>query len=129
MAYLICDHCQHANELTTRYLTFCQSCGKKITNNFSSWSKENPGRSFAEFSNSVARTSIIRWERESTAKESAGVSHSRAITFAAASLLMTLVVLTGLSDLIADTMNNTGFLDFFTTYNTLEAGLQALQSD
>jgi anti-sigma B factor antagonist len=39
------------------------------------------------------------------------------------------VALTGLSDLIADTMNNTGFLDFFASYDTLEAGLLALQSD
>jgi anti-sigma B factor antagonist len=39
------------------------------------------------------------------------------------------VVLTGLSDLISDTMSNTGFLDFFATYDTLEAGLKTLQSD
>lgn len=39
------------------------------------------------------------------------------------------VVLTNLSDMIADTMNNTGFMDFFAFYDTLEAGLQALQSE
>ena len=37
------------------------------------------------------------------------------------------VVLTGLSDLIKDTMRNTGFMDFFESYDSREAGLRALQ--
>lgn len=36
------------------------------------------------------------------------------------------VVLTGLSEMIRDTMAITGFLDFFVTYETLEEGLTAL---
>lgn len=38
------------------------------------------------------------------------------------------VVLVGLSDDIRDTMSATGFLKFFTTADTLEAGLQALKN-
>jgi anti-sigma B factor antagonist len=37
------------------------------------------------------------------------------------------IVLTGLSEEIKDTMALTGFLDFFTTCDSLEAGLQALK--
>jgi len=37
------------------------------------------------------------------------------------------VVLVGLSQSIRDTMNATGFLKFFTTADTLDAGLQALR--
>lgn len=36
------------------------------------------------------------------------------------------VVLVGLSDEIRDTMSATGFLDFFTVFDTLEAGQSAL---
>jgi anti-sigma B factor antagonist len=36
------------------------------------------------------------------------------------------VVLVGLSDDLRDTMSITGFLDFFTTYNTLQEGIQAV---
>ncbi|MBK8032398.1 MAG: anti-sigma factor antagonist [Anaerolineae bacterium] len=38
------------------------------------------------------------------------------------------VVLVGLSEDIKDTMSATGFLKFFTTADTLEAGLQALNN-
>ncbi len=37
------------------------------------------------------------------------------------------VVLVGLSEDIRDTMSITGFLDFFSTTNTVDSGLQALQ--
>ncbi|HSN65865.1 MAG TPA: STAS domain-containing protein [Fusibacter sp.] len=37
------------------------------------------------------------------------------------------VILVGLSDEIRDTMSITGFLDFFTTCNTLDLGLEALK--
>jgi anti-sigma B factor antagonist len=37
------------------------------------------------------------------------------------------LVLVGLSEEIQDTMSVTGFLDFFTTYETVEAGIAALQ--
>lgn len=37
------------------------------------------------------------------------------------------VVLVGLSEEIQDTMSITGFLDFFTTRNTLEGGCEALK--
>lgn len=37
------------------------------------------------------------------------------------------IVLVGLSDEIRDTMSVTGFLDFFTTHNTLDEGLAALK--
>ena len=36
------------------------------------------------------------------------------------------VVLVGLSDDLRDTMSITGFLEFFTTYNTLQEGIQAV---
>ena len=39
------------------------------------------------------------------------------------------LVLVGLSEDLQDTMSVTGFLNFFTTGNTLEEGLAALRSD
>jgi anti-sigma B factor antagonist len=36
------------------------------------------------------------------------------------------VVLTGLQEMVKDTMSITGFLEFFTAYPTLEKGLEAL---
>lgn len=36
------------------------------------------------------------------------------------------IVLVGLSEAIKDTMTITGFLDFFTTCDTIEDGIQAL---
>lgn len=38
------------------------------------------------------------------------------------------VVLVGLSEELADTLSITGFLEFFDTQNTLDAGLQAVQA-
>ena len=64
MHYLACDHCLHPNEVKSEYLTFCEKCGKKIQNNFTEWQKENPGRSFEEFKNTVCRTAILHWEPE-----------------------------------------------------------------
>jgi anti-sigma B factor antagonist len=39
------------------------------------------------------------------------------------------VVLTGLSDMLRDTMAITGFLDFFVAYDTLAEGMAALRDD
>jgi anti-sigma B factor antagonist len=39
------------------------------------------------------------------------------------------VALVGLTENTRDVMSVTGFLDFFTDYETLEAGLAALRSD
>jgi len=36
------------------------------------------------------------------------------------------VVLTGLQEMVKDTMSITGFLEFFTDYNTIEEGITAL---
>ncbi len=36
------------------------------------------------------------------------------------------VVLTGLQEMVQDTMSITGFLEFFTAYNTIEEGITAL---
>lgn len=37
------------------------------------------------------------------------------------------LALTGLSEDLQDTMSITGFLDFFTTYDTVESGIQTLK--
>lgn len=39
------------------------------------------------------------------------------------------VALVGLPEMIQDTMSITGFLDFFTTYNTLEEGVAAMNNN
>lgn len=49
MKYLSCEHCNHQIHLKTEYITFCDSCGKKIGNSFQSWKNLNPGKNFNEY--------------------------------------------------------------------------------
>ncbi len=93
MNYLICDHCHHANELRSQYLTFCQACGKKITHNFTSWKKENPGGSFDDFRRLHARDVILHWEAEPAIHAWQNPLPSRWITTAAGSALLLIMML------------------------------------
>jgi hypothetical protein len=89
MHYLTCDHCLHANEVKSEYLTFCEKCGKKIQNNFKNWQKENPGGSFEDFKNMTCRTSILHWEPDEIQpkqKKRKLLQHSIILIGAAASL-------------------------------------------
>ena len=47
--YLNCEHCAHANEVTSEFLTFCESCKKKLGNNFREWSKHHADADFDRF--------------------------------------------------------------------------------
>jgi len=58
MYYLKCNHCGHANELKTEFLTFCNQCGKKLSANFQEWSKEHPGASFDDYKKMVGTTDL-----------------------------------------------------------------------
>lgn len=58
MYYLKCNHCGHANELKTEFLTFCNQCGKKLSSNFQEWSKEHPGASFDDYKKMVGTTDL-----------------------------------------------------------------------
>jgi len=65
MRYLTCNNCFHANEVKSEYLTFCEHCGKKISNNYKDWSKENPGKSFEDFNSAVCHNSTPQDKTES----------------------------------------------------------------
>ncbi|MCW3467765.1 hypothetical protein [Chitinophaga nivalis] len=53
MKYLKCDHCAHSNLLKSEYLTFCEQCGKKMSNTFSDWRKDHPLACFEEYRQQV----------------------------------------------------------------------------
>ncbi len=53
MYYLKCNHCGHANALRTEYVTFCESCGKKMTNNYSDWKQRHPDKSFETYAQMI----------------------------------------------------------------------------
>lgn len=62
MEYLICNHCNHPNELKSSYLTFCEECHKKMDNNFNDWKKEHPSKSFEDYKSVISKRTIIHWE-------------------------------------------------------------------
>ncbi|MBO9727881.1 MAG: hypothetical protein J7623_04520 [Chitinophaga sp.] len=53
MKYLHCDSCGHANPLKSEYLTFCDTCGKKLPKTFADWQKHRPMGSFTEYTQEV----------------------------------------------------------------------------
>ena len=53
MHYLKCNHCGEMNPLKSEMMTFCSSCGQKLNNSFSIWSKENPLKTFDDFKKEV----------------------------------------------------------------------------
>jgi hypothetical protein len=54
MNYLSCQHCGHYNALRSEFLTFCESCGKKLPYTFADWKQKNPEGSFDAFQQEVA---------------------------------------------------------------------------
>lgn len=57
MYYLKCNHCGHLNPLRSEYVTFCESCSKKMDNGFSDWKKKHPAGTFQEYSEAVGTSS------------------------------------------------------------------------
>ena len=53
MKYLKCNNCGHLNEIKSEFQVFCNQCNKKLSPNFSEWSKRNPGKNLNDFSNEV----------------------------------------------------------------------------
>lgn len=64
MYYLKCNHCGHANALKSGYVTFCESCSKKMANSYSDWKQRNPGSNFESYCEAVG----ISEEQLATAK-------------------------------------------------------------
>lgn len=54
MNYLSCRHCGHYNALRSEFLTFCESCGKKLPYTFADWKQKNPEGSFEAYQREVA---------------------------------------------------------------------------
>lgn len=55
MYFVECNHCRHLNAIKTEYQTFCESCGKKMSENYQDWKKINPGNSFIDYKNEVCQ--------------------------------------------------------------------------
>jgi hypothetical protein len=49
MAKLKCNHCGHLNPVKSEFMTFCDNCGKKLSNTFQEWKKFNAGKSFTYY--------------------------------------------------------------------------------
>jgi hypothetical protein len=56
MNYLICGKCGHFNEVKSEYLIFCESCNKKLENNYSDWKKRNSDKTFDDFKEIICTT-------------------------------------------------------------------------
>lgn len=54
--YIRCVRCGHLNPFKTEYLTLCESCGRKLENNFPDWQKLHPGRTVADFKKEICVT-------------------------------------------------------------------------
>ncbi|WP_420980612.1 hypothetical protein [Chitinophaga sp. 30R24] len=64
MKHLPCDSCGHANPLKSEYLTFCNACGKKLSQTFEAWRRSNPEASFITYSEQVGVT--VKTSRSNT---------------------------------------------------------------
>ena len=47
--FLVCPICGHHNDAHSEYLTFCESCKKKLSNNFHDWQKQHPESTLNDF--------------------------------------------------------------------------------
>lgn len=54
--YIRCVRCGHLNPFKTEYLTLCESCGRKLENNFPDWQKLHPGGTVADFKKEICVT-------------------------------------------------------------------------
>lgn len=67
MKYLKCDHCGHPSPLKSEYLTFCEGCGKKLSQHYTAWVQSRPGATFEDFHEQVAIRIVppkpTRWQR------------------------------------------------------------------
>ena len=48
-----CENCGHLNPLHSEFLTFCDSCKKKLTSNYRDWSKLHDGKNFEAYKKEV----------------------------------------------------------------------------
>jgi hypothetical protein len=46
---LKCNNCGHLNDVKSEYLIFCDSCGKKLENNFRDWKNRNSDSTLDDF--------------------------------------------------------------------------------
>jgi hypothetical protein len=53
MKYLKCNYCGHLNEIRSEFQVFCSQCNKKLSANFSEWSKRNQGQNLNDFADQV----------------------------------------------------------------------------
>jgi hypothetical protein len=54
--YIRCIRCGHLNPFKTEYLTLCESCGRKLENNFPDWQKNHPEKTVFDFQKEVCAT-------------------------------------------------------------------------
>lgn len=53
MYFIVCDHCGRENHVKTEFQTFCEHCGKKISNNYQEWKKVHAPKTFQDFKDEV----------------------------------------------------------------------------
>ena len=56
--FLTCEHCGHNNEVKSEYLTFCESCAKKLTLNFRDWQKKHKDATLSEYMEKVCVSEV-----------------------------------------------------------------------
>ena len=75
--FLTCEHCGHKNEVTSEYLTFCESCAKKLALNYRDWQKKHLNATLTEYMEKVCVNEVVvaRETREEKALVKDGWSH------------------------------------------------------
>ena len=47
--FIKCTYCNYLNPFKTEFVTFCDRCGKKLSDNFMEWKRLNPGKTPEDF--------------------------------------------------------------------------------
>ena len=104
--YLICDHCQHKNAVSSERIVFCKSCHKKLANNFLDWKKIKFNSSFEQYveqldslNESLSKKTILEnpmEEKKPVFKSSLSAPSKKTIVFVASifiQLIITFIIL------------------------------------
>jgi hypothetical protein len=79
MYKLKCEHCGHLNEVSTKYLTLCSNCNRKLNNSFAEWKKKNPIKSFDDYKNEVCIDEELELEKKQLEQRKSKKRHNRLI--------------------------------------------------
>lgn len=132
MKYLRCEHCGHPNPLKSEYLTFCDSCSKKLPVTFGDWRILHPMGSFAEYTREVGiEITPEKTSRTSTSLKNIFLPVSKGKLVLFLSLFLVLIALTGSlfgkKAVISFFYHKVPAAYLYSSWNTATIGRQAME--